>query len=72
MDIVRQFINFLANCFRCKEDAVHQVRMPNVLIVSTKRGKKDKVFGKSMTLRFIKIEMHSNQRHIILSQRNVY
>lgn len=27
MDLVRQFINFLANCFRCKEDAVHQVCM---------------------------------------------
>ncbi|XP_055312110.1 uncharacterized protein LOC129574312 [Sitodiplosis mosellana] len=24
MDLVRQFINFLANCFRCKEDTIHQ------------------------------------------------
>lgn len=25
MDLIRQFINFLGYCFRCKEDAVHQV-----------------------------------------------
>lgn len=26
MDVVRQVINCLTNCFNCKEDAIHQVR----------------------------------------------
>lgn len=31
MDLVRQFIHFLANCFRCKEDTVHQVGISSEL-----------------------------------------